>query len=163
MNIKQFYKLKNVESHYLIANRISLNSRDIPTWGLYVVIYDAILSYYGNKSHASMFVAGGMAGTCHVHLFVYVTSCHEFIYLHLGSILLSLINQFISLTWNSYSIIKENMTIIQHIFPPPETMSFYRIVIIFSSIFRCFIMVCYHISWCRKISDSGWLFSKSAL
>ena len=49
------------------------------------------------------------------------------------------------------------------LFHPPETMSFYRIVIIFSSIFRCFILVCYHISWCRKISDTGLLFSKSAL
>ena len=41
--------------------------RDLPTWGLYVVIYDALINYYGNKSHASMFVAGGMAGICHTH------------------------------------------------------------------------------------------------
>lgn len=39
-----------------------MSMRDLPTWGFYVVIYDAIIGYYGNKSHASMFIAGGMAG-----------------------------------------------------------------------------------------------------
>ena len=58
----------NKEITIIFLKPISLNCRDLPTWGLYVVIYDAIINYYGNKSHASMFVAGGMAGICHTLL-----------------------------------------------------------------------------------------------
>jgi len=58
--IRSIYRQHGIRGCY--KGLACMSMRDLPTWGLYVVIYDAIINYYGNKSHASMFIAGGMAG-----------------------------------------------------------------------------------------------------